>query len=254
MDVRILVRRVRRELRNEDQQKVQKLRDNLVPLMAELVRLQGAAGITNTGAPVRWTSEEDIADWDDQEPVNATDNVSDLGPAPALYQAEELPPHVVLIEDQIICLPSNGNIGQCYNTQEIVVRKTQANRQLDRLRELIAEKSFQYSDIMRNAPRKAARTRSRAAVKHITDQITFHAFVYRNCRSRMISMGADIATLQQFCELTRDNLKASTAVLKPNIPGASTLRLSWIWHSVNKRLIHTATADADSATLMECKS
>ena len=31
--------------------------------------------------------------------------------------------------------------------------------------------------------------------------------------------------------MTRSNLKASTAILQPNLPGSSSLKLSWIWQT-----------------------
>jgi hypothetical protein len=56
--------------------------------------------------------------------------------------------------------------------------------------------------------------------------------------------------------LTRSDLKASTAILRPNIPGSSTLQLSWIWQTGRWFLFAnadaTAAANADAAALLEC--
>ncbi|KAF8218677.1 hypothetical protein L208DRAFT_1216552, partial [Tricholoma matsutake] len=40
----------------------------------------------------------------------------------------------------------------------------------------------------------------------------------------------DANMLSMFQPLTKDDLKASTAILKPNAPGSTNLHLSWIWH------------------------
>ena len=45
----------------------------------------------------------------------------------------------------------------------------------------------------------------------------------------MVRLGANEPTLAKFRLLTRDDVKASTAILDPNIPGSSNIRLSWIW-------------------------
>ena len=47
----------------------------------------------------------------------------------------------------------------------------------------------------------------------------------------MVRLGADEHMLTKFKLLTRDDVKASTAILNPNIPGSSSIRLSWIWET-----------------------
>jgi hypothetical protein len=38
-----------------------------------------------------------------------------------------------------------------------------------------------------------------------------------------------------FQHLSKDNLHSSTTILKPNVPGSTTLWLSWIWHNAHIR-------------------
>ena len=104
-------------------------------------------------------------------------------------------------------------------------------------------KSFQYSDLIQGAPRKRVITRARGTVKGINMQISFHSQVYSQCRSRLIHLGADTATLQQFHELKRQDIRASTAILTPNKAGSMTLELSWIWHDVVCHILPRADAD-----------
>ena len=37
--------------------------------------------------------------------------------------------------------------------------------------------------------------------------------------------------MNQYRILTKEDLKSSMAILDPNKPGSTTLKLSWIWHS-----------------------
>ena len=78
----------------------------------------------------------------------------------------------------------------------------------------------------------------------------------------MIQLGADIETLQQFQELRKEDIKASTAILTPNIPGSTTLQLSWIWKDTTGQIIGhvnpvgvTSEIHAGSlATIAKCES
>ena len=80
--------------------------------------------------------------------------------------------------------------------------------------------------------------------------------MYKHCQSRLLALDCDADTLSIFQRLTKDDLNASTAILKPNLPGSTNLRLSWIWHNAHIRtgVISTgADADADAGRFWECK-
>ena len=64
----------------------------------------------------------------------------------------------------------------------------------------------------------------------------------------MVRLAAEEETLSRFPVLTRDDVKSSTALLNPNMPGSTKLRLSWIWH-----IEPSAAADTPEA-LQECVS
>ena len=129
---------------------------------------------------------------------------------------------------------------------ELHLRQQQAHRYINALQEVIAEKSFQFTNIMRVAPRKSVITRARGVIVKLNFKIQFYAKVYCRCRAALIRLGADKPILDRFRNLTREDVKASSAIKDPNIPGSSSLRLSWIWQ--------LSSADANSPSyLRECK-
>jgi hypothetical protein len=85
-------------------------------------------------------------------------------------------------------------------------------------------------------------------------------------------LGCDEQWLRVFRVLTREDLKVSTEILRPNVPGSSSVRLSWIWQTGRWYLFRRdpdaepdadadarpvavdedAYAEADPATLLEC--
>ena len=130
---------------------------------------------------------------------------------------------------------------------ELNCRIAQATRYLAATREAIAEKSFQYSHVMRAAPTNAVRTRSRSAILSINQRIGHCCHVYERSRAAMVKLCASEATLKTFRLLSRDDVKASTAILKPNMPGASSIRLSWIWN------VGSSDIGSSEETMRECK-
>jgi len=185
---------------------------------AEVVEINGT---TSPG-------HEPLGIWDDimNEPVPAGPNAP---PDPVPNRPVSIDPPQ--IEDQLIPLPSNGNIGPAYAELEISYRITHADHHINRIRVLIAEKSFQYSHVIRVSPRKGVNTRSRAEVKKLNLEIAVHCRLYTQCRARLVRLGANPATLNRFQLLTTEDVKASTAVINPNEPGSTRLKLSWIWQT-----------------------
>ncbi|KAH9478281.1 hypothetical protein JR316_0008734 [Psilocybe cubensis] len=253
LDIRVRARRLVNHDRLTDRVKLQKLRDALKPLLSQLALLQANAGVVTTAVHGRGFSEQLFVDWEDDEDVLAP------GSAPPVYEA---------IDKQILCLPSNGTADNVYVPYELQARILQARSLLNQLRERIAERSFQYSDVIRHAPRKGVRTRGYTAAKELRDQISLHAQAYSHCRSCLVQLGADESTLREFRVLTKEDVRSSTAVINPNIVGSTKFRLSWIWYSVNQRLgprwtldpnadtaadPYSIGEDADPATVLEFK-
>ena len=79
------------------------------------------------------------------------------------------------------------------------------------------------------APQKSVITQVRNTITKLNQKITFFAKVYNHCHAALLYLGANEHTLQKFRILTKQDVKASSAIVDPNIPGSSSLQLSWIW-------------------------
>jgi len=187
--------------------------------------------------------------WDEivNEPLPAgpdTPQVPVPGPATILSDSPTSP---LPIEEQPISLPSNGNVPAIYHELELSHRISHADHHLNRIQDLIAEKIFQYSHVICVAPRKAVNTHSRAAVKKLNLEIALHCRLYSQCRTRLLRLGADLATQSQFRVLTPDDVKASMAVVNPNEPGSTQLKLSWIWQTAGGHHLGLVATESQSS-------
>jgi hypothetical protein len=128
----------------------------------------------------------------------------------------------------------------------LVLRKKQAAWYLAAVREAVAEKSIQYSQVMRGAPSKGVQTRSRTTIAKLDNRISWYCWVYARAHAAMVQLNAGEEILFKFRILLKDDVKASTAMINPNIPGSSSLQLSWIWQT------RATGAAASSDTMREC--
>ena len=158
-------------------------------------------------------------------------------------------PNTIPPERRPLHLPSSHNTAPDHPLRqaELTLRIEQATQYLSALRDAIAQKSFQYSQVMRSAPSKGARTRSRSAILQLSEKIAQCSRVYSRARAAMVRLGADDRTLNKFKLLLRADVKASTAILDPNISGSSSLRLSWIWET------GAGIAGSSPDAMRECK-
>ena len=216
-------------------------REALASYLITLKHLQHTANISDhqIGPPSRLP--EQGAEFDIAEETDSSEETPVVS-APSQSSAD--PINAAAVENQQILLPCEGH----FTDVEISLRKKQASRQLNQLRELIAEKSFQYSHVIQAAPRKGVRTRAQTKVKELDHKIALQAQIYSHCRSCLLALGCDAEMLQLFQPLNKDDLRASTAVLNPNSPGSTNLRLSWLWQKY--RIVNGANADADA--MWEC--
>ena len=92
------------------------------------------------------------------------------------YEEPTVKPDTYLtpIERKIIVLPSNGNVesNPSASDLEIKLRKMQADSQLNHIRDLIADISFQFSHVIRGQIRKNIRSRSQKCVKSLHNELT----------------------------------------------------------------------------------
>jgi hypothetical protein len=228
IDVRDQVKHLQKEPREECRLEVERLRRRLTTDLIHLQSLQSTLnhnGFTET-AVVEEPHEESFNDSDD--------DVGEADPSGQHQLDDASDPDLGLPPERVpLHLPSSHNTPthHPFRQAELDLRIKQATRYLAALRDAIAQKSFQYSHVMRAAPSKVVRTRSRSAISDISDHISQYSRVYCRARAAMVRLGADERTLNKFKLLTRDDVKASTAILNPNIPGSSSLRLSWIWET-----------------------
>ncbi|KAF8801023.1 hypothetical protein BYT27DRAFT_7116145 [Phlegmacium glaucopus] len=156
---------------------------------------------------------ESLDIWDDivNEPVHASVNAAQqavAAPAPApgapvsaLAPASNVSHRLlslaigpIPIEDQLLSLPSNGNVGPVHRDLECSHYIALAQHHLNQIHNLIAEKSFQFSHIIHISPHKGVTTRSRAAVKKLDLQIALHCQLYTRCQTHFVALDADQPT------------------------------------------------------------
>ena len=164
--------------------------------------------------------------------------------AAGVPQSDTLAP----IERRQLSIPSAwSSIGSPHRVLELTLRICQANRTIQALRDSIADKSFQYSHVIRVAPRKSVRTRARATIAKLNHVIAYQCRVYARCRAAMVILGADATTLNKYQILLKEHVKSSSALLNPNEPGSSRVQLSWIWQSA------VPGAESSPDRLRECE-
>src|ERR1700678_3672183 len=184
------------------QQSIELAREQLTALVHELKLKTLAAGVVEVHSSTQ-TVQERLGRWDEvvKEPMPGGPAQGDLNPAidePASTGATP-------IKNQMLPLPSNGNVGQEHAPLELSYRIQHAENHLNRIRDLIAEKSFQFSHVIHVAPRKDVNTRSRAEVKKLNLKISVHCRLYTQCRARLITLGAPPEVADRFQILTAED-------------------------------------------------
>lgn len=211
---------VRRSSSPEEHEIIDEKRAALMAMFMQLKDLQTQAGITENSVHQKPILDNETEYDEYEESTNQT------------------PPAFTSIERKVIFLPSNGNVENDVSELEIKFRIRQADTELNQLRDLIADISFQFSHVIRGQIRKNVRTRSQKRIKSIHNQLTLHARIYARCRNHLVSLNCGDSILRQYRILTKEDLKSSTAILDPNQPGSTSLKLSWIWHSAKWLLLN----------------
>ena len=242
IDVRDRVKRLEKEPREELRLEVERLRQVLT---ADLIRLQSLqSNLNHPGLTLPDEPYDESFDSLDDEIDSAEPSAPDQ-----LIDVTDPDQIALLPERRPLHLPSSHNTTQNHPLcqAELTLRIKQATQYLAALRNAIAEKSFQYSHVMRSAPSKGVRTRSRSTIIKITERISQYSRVYSRAQAAMVRLSSDSGILNKFKLLTRDDVKASTAILDPNIAGSTTLQLSWIWET------NAGISGSAPDTMRECK-
>jgi hypothetical protein len=159
-----------------------------------------------------------------------------------------VPDGTILPKHKSLLIPSTWTLqDNMYYGIELDLRLKQADQCLQSLRDLIADKSFQYSHVIRVTPHQGVRTRARAVIATLNRKISHFARVYGQCRLAMTRLGADVNVFNIYCILEKQDLKVSTAILNPNEPGSTRQSLSWLWKT------RCSPNPSDSETLLECE-
>jgi hypothetical protein len=244
IDVRDRVKCLQKDPREESRLEIDRLRQSLT---TDLIRLESLKSTFNH-PQLPETDEVDDPHAESFDNLDGEIGEADQSGPDEFIDRNEPDNDAVPPERRPLYLPSSHSTRSDHPLRqaELNLRIKQATRYLAAVREAVAEKSFQYSHVMRSAPSVGVRTRSRTVIKRVSDRIAHYSRVYCRARAALVRLGADERLLRTFQLLSRDDVKASTAIRDPNSHGSSTLRLSWIWE--------TGTGTSGSADAMrECK-
>ena len=256
------LRNYRRNPGSVDSQIIETEREELTALFLQLKQAQQLAAVAEPNTTSFPHADVDV--WDDLAfdpvpasaedlPTSAERRQAAAGASGGSAKASSQPvqsksariPGIVPIEDQLIALPSNGNTSNIYRELELAHRISAADEQLNHIRNLIAEKSFHFSHIIRVSPRKGVTTRARAAVKKLNNLIAEHCRMYARCRSCILILGAEENILSRYKLLEPTDVAGSTVILNPNEPGSTAISLSWIWQTSARHLVTFTRTDAE---------
>ena len=232
MEVQAHIRRTSKNPSEDNNTQLALLQERLA---AEFMALEVTSLITSPGA-----QPNILYDLEDGEAFENSDEL-DQGNE---WGSHDLNLHS--IERRTLPLPSYLNVQDPNAGIELLLRVQQAARLLDAVRSNIADKSFQFSHVLRVAPRKSVKTRARDSISKLNVQLGNLCSAYHRCRVTMIHLGADDDILGRFKVLTPADVRSSTALLNPNIPGSSSLTLSWLW-------LTNAGSSPSSSSLLECR-
>jgi hypothetical protein len=252
LDIQDYARRLRRHPGAEDHEKLEKMRHSLGNQLGIIdslrQRIHGAGGALNPMPDMN-----DPAAFDDLD--NDIHAVS-MGKSDLPHEGFEedidaggtsSDQDVNLPEFRILPIPSAIDQPLDHHRKiEMRLRERQADTLLTSLRELIAEKSFHYSHILRLTKGQSMRSRARCKIARLNAEMSLCCRAYIRCRTAMIRLQTPDEILKRYQPLTKSHIRASTALVDPNRPGFSTLRLSWIWQTHNSR------QDSPTDTLTEC--
>jgi hypothetical protein len=153
-----------------------------------------------------------------------------------------------------ICLPSSLKPTDIQRfglgalaTQELELRKGQANDCLQNLRMALGHKAVLYRTKVRKAKTSVDKTRIWDDVKAITVKINKHIRAYRRARKALQRLGADSEILLQYQELKTEHLKLSADITEENRFGQRNDVLPWFWR------LGGQNEDQQDTWMQECK-
>jgi hypothetical protein len=219
-----MLRQLSKNPQEENVTQIEELQQSILAQFLALEGQQASSGISSGQTTLM--DEDDITCFDDLDDTESDAHTAQTGGEEPTLAPANTDRHQI----RIPMMPSTSEQpAPREKVAELMLRKRQASKLLKSLRDAIADKSFQYSHVIRVAPRKRVSNRARKTIIILNNSISFYCRAYNKCRSAMIRLDAEERTLARFRVLTRDDVKSSTALLNPNIPGSTQHRLSWIW-------------------------
>lgn len=243
------IRRAGRQPTESDSRSIDLERQRISNLLEGFWKARELAACGPAPAPQNISDEEDDLsddgkDEDDQEADEDRDQDDDDLESIGDNEHDQLP---VQVEYQLVPVPSRvpGSAASDRDI-ELAIRTKNAEHLLAKVREAVADRSFQYSHIIRKAPTKGVKTRARTKAVSQAVHLTDLARQYNRCHDTMRLLSAPEGDLRRFRRLEKLDLKASTAILNPNMPGSTTRHVGWIWQ--------VGIDNADSpAAVTECR-
>lgn len=177
-------------------------------------------------------SEEHIGDSERESAVRNVNNKRSTEQHVNNKQSADAESILVPPERKPLPIPSYlSSSDNAHRSLEIEARIQQANRSLQTIRDLIADKSFHFSHSLRVTPRKGVKTRARSNIAKINLRISYHGRVYNHCRVALEKLNAGLEILEKYRHLGIEDIRTSTTLIDPNRPGSTRFKLSWIWQT-----------------------
>ena len=142
---------------------------------------------------------------------------------------EITPENILLYLPSTLTADQRKSLGwQELGIMELELREGQANDQLERLRECLAEKSLKFRTEVRPANSQKKVTRAWGLVHRMDNQIKETVVIYRTARDAIGELGGD-AELERYQQIKKSDLKMSGDIVEENRVGQRNSVLPWFW-------------------------
>ena len=132
-------------------------------------------------------------------------------------------------------------------SQELALRRGQANDALEALRLALGHKSLLWKTKVRMADTYKKRTRAWDDIKAARRKVEKHTRVYHRARRALINLGADAETMSMYKVIKSTDLRVSADIVDPSRLGQRNNSLPWFWRTGNQQ------QDQDDSWMEECE-
>ena len=199
--------------------------------------------------------EDNIMDAEDQDSdgdiSDAEDEDSDVESGSIDEEDDEIPDDP---ERRRLAMPSalgKANIVRLrlnlVASQELELRKGQANDALEDLRLALGHKAILWRTKVRTANNNKQRTRAWDDIKTSRRRVEKHVRNYHWARRALMELGADAQTLSQYKAIRSNDLRLSGDILDPSRLGQRCDTLAWFWS------MGTSNLDQGNSWMDECE-